>query len=166
MSPLCCVGDFLDSKTSCDLLQERLRKENTSTYRRLCPTLACLKPRNHNHQQLWLRSSSSSSIPPKFNSLFTLSDSVRLYSSRPRVVILDADMINHTWCGEMQACCSVLWVYFDYMRSFRVEFDEFFEEGMISEIEVGLGPCGELWYPSYPERHGWKYPGIGEFQVP
>ncbi|KAB2598459.1 glutamate dehydrogenase 1-like [Pyrus ussuriensis x Pyrus communis] len=57
-------------------------------------------------------------------------------------------------------------VYFDYMRSFRVEFDEFFEEGMISEIEVGLGPCGELWYPSYPERHGWKYPGIGEFQVP
>ncbi|TQD80330.1 hypothetical protein C1H46_034128 [Malus baccata] len=35
-------------------------------------------------------------------------------------------------------------VYFDYLRSFRVEFDEFFEEGIISEIEVGLGPCGEL----------------------
>lgn len=56
-------------------------------------------------------------------------------------------------------------VYFDYMRSFRVEFDEFFEGGIISEIEVGLGPCGELRYPSYPENHGWKYPGIGEFQV-
>ncbi|XP_048421751.1 beta-amylase 2, chloroplastic-like isoform X1 [Pyrus x bretschneideri] len=55
-------------------------------------------------------------------------------------------------------------VYFDYMRSFRVEFNEFFEEGIISEIEVGLGPCGELRYPSYPEQHGWKYPGIGEFQ--
>ncbi|KAM1394479.1 hypothetical protein ACFX2F_030516 [Malus domestica] len=55
-------------------------------------------------------------------------------------------------------------VYFDYLRSFRVEFDEFFEEGIISEIEVGLGPCGELQYPSYPEQHGWKYPGIGEFQ--
>ncbi|CAL8122922.1 unnamed protein product [Prunus armeniaca] len=55
-------------------------------------------------------------------------------------------------------------VYFDYMRSFRVEFDEFFEGGIISEIEVGLGPCGELRYPSYPENHGWKYPGIGEFQ--
>ncbi|CAN6678056.1 unnamed protein product [Malus baccata var. baccata] len=55
-------------------------------------------------------------------------------------------------------------VYFDYLRSFRVEFDEFFEEGIISEIEVGLGPCGELRYPSYPEQHGWKYPGIGEFQ--
>ncbi|XP_048421975.1 beta-amylase 2, chloroplastic-like isoform X1 [Pyrus x bretschneideri] len=56
-------------------------------------------------------------------------------------------------------------VYFDYMRSFRVEFDEFFEEGIISEIEVGLGPCGELRYPSYPEQHGWRYPGIGEFQA-
>lgn len=51
------------------------------------------------------------------------------------------------------------------MRSFRVEFDEFFANGIISEIEIGLGPCGELRYPSYPANHGWKYPGIGEFQV-
>ncbi|KAL2477712.1 Beta-amylase 2 [Forsythia ovata] len=55
-------------------------------------------------------------------------------------------------------------VYFDYMRSFRVEFDEFFEDGVISEIEIGLGPCGELRYPSYPAKDGWRYPGIGEFQ--
>ncbi|KAL6494028.1 Leucine-rich repeat receptor-like serine/threonine-protein kinase bam2 [Orobanche gracilis] len=55
-------------------------------------------------------------------------------------------------------------VYFDYMRSFRVEFDEFFVDGVISEIEIGLGPCGELRYPSYPAKHGWEYPGIGEFQ--
>ncbi|KAK8965182.1 hypothetical protein KSP40_PGU007302 [Platanthera guangdongensis] len=55
-------------------------------------------------------------------------------------------------------------VYFDFIRSFRVEFDEFFVAGVISEIEVGLGPCGELRYPSYPEKHGWCYPGIGEFQ--
>ncbi|ESQ37700.1 hypothetical protein EUTSA_v10028560mg [Eutrema salsugineum] len=59
---------------------------------------------------------------------------------------------------------TALEVYFDYMRSFRVEFDEFFEDKIITEIEVGLGPCGELRYPSYPEEHGWKYPGIGEFQ--
>lgn len=51
------------------------------------------------------------------------------------------------------------------MRSFRVEFDDFFEDGIISMIEVGLGPCGELRYPSYPVKHGWRYPGIGEFQV-
>ncbi|KAI4355063.1 hypothetical protein L6164_003876 [Bauhinia variegata] len=55
-------------------------------------------------------------------------------------------------------------VYFDFMRSFRVEFDEYFEDGLISLIEVGLGPCGELRYPSCPVKHGWRYPGIGEFQ--
>lgn len=55
-------------------------------------------------------------------------------------------------------------VYFDFMRSFRVEFDDFFVSGIFSEIEVGLGPCGELRFPSYPEKHGWHYPGIGEFQ--
>lgn len=51
------------------------------------------------------------------------------------------------------------------MRSFRVEFDEFFEDGIISLVEVGLGPCGELRYPSNPVKHGWRYPGVGEFQV-
>ena len=51
------------------------------------------------------------------------------------------------------------------MRSFRVEFDEYFEDGFISMIEIGLGPCGELRYPSCPVKHGWRYPGIGEFQV-
>ncbi|KAL6557194.1 Beta-amylase 7 [Orobanche minor] len=55
-------------------------------------------------------------------------------------------------------------VYFDYMRSFRVEFDDFFGGGVISMIVVGLGPCGELRYPCNPVRHGWRYPGIGEFQ--
>ncbi|KDP28631.1 hypothetical protein JCGZ_14402 [Jatropha curcas] len=59
---------------------------------------------------------------------------------------------------------TALEVYFDYMRSFRVEFDEFFEDGLVSMVEVGLGPCGELRYPSCPVKHGWRYPGIGEFQ--
>lgn len=56
-------------------------------------------------------------------------------------------------------------VYFGLMRSFSVEFIEFFENGVISEIEIGLGPCGELRYPSHSAKLGWKYPGIGEFQV-
>lgn len=55
-------------------------------------------------------------------------------------------------------------VYFDFMRSFRIEFDEFFEDGIISMIKIGLGPCGELRYPSFPVKHGWRYPGLGEFQ--
>lgn len=55
-------------------------------------------------------------------------------------------------------------VYYDFMRSFRITFDELFAEGIISMIEVGLGPCGELRYPSNPVKHGWRYPGVGEFQ--
>ncbi|XP_076893313.1 beta-amylase 7-like isoform X1 [Bidens hawaiensis] len=59
---------------------------------------------------------------------------------------------------------TALEVYFDYMRSFRVEFDEYFVDETISMIEIGLGPCGELRYPFNPVKHGWRYPGVGEFQ--
>ncbi|EMS60553.1 Beta-amylase 8 [Triticum urartu] len=55
-------------------------------------------------------------------------------------------------------------VYFDFMRSFHMEFRSLSEEGLISAIEVGLGASGELRYPSCPEKMGWRYPGIGEFQ--
>ncbi|KAF8379160.1 hypothetical protein HHK36_028589 [Tetracentron sinense] len=55
-------------------------------------------------------------------------------------------------------------VYSDFMRSFRERFKEYLG-GVIAEIQVGMGPCGELRYPSYPESNGtWKFPGIGEFQ--
>jgi hypothetical protein len=56
-------------------------------------------------------------------------------------------------------------VYKDFMVSFRTEMSEFFEAGLFHEIEVGVGPAGELRFPSYPETHGWRFPGIGEFQV-
>jgi beta-amylase len=52
------------------------------------------------------------------------------------------------------------------MRSFRTEFDDLFAEGLIDAVEIGLGASGELKYPSFSERMGWRYPGIGEFQVP
>lgn len=42
---------------------------------------------------------------------------------------------------------------------------DFLESGQIIDIEIGLGPAGELRYPSYPESQGWVFPGIGEFQV-
>lgn len=42
---------------------------------------------------------------------------------------------------------------------------DFLESGLIVDIEVGLGPAGELRYPSYPESQGWAFPGIGQFQV-
>ncbi|KAG0582771.1 hypothetical protein KC19_3G084900 [Ceratodon purpureus] len=59
---------------------------------------------------------------------------------------------------------TALEVYYDYMKSFRQEMSEFFDDETITEIEVGLGPCGELRYPSYPQTQGWIFPGIGEFQ--
>lgn len=56
-------------------------------------------------------------------------------------------------------------VYYDLMRSFRTEFDDLFAEGLISAVEISLGASGELKYPSCSEKMGWRYPGIGEFQV-
>ncbi|KAG8386978.1 hypothetical protein BUALT_Bualt03G0204800 [Buddleja alternifolia] len=55
-------------------------------------------------------------------------------------------------------------IYSDFMKSFRENMSDQLEAGTIMDIEVGLGPCGELRYPSYPETQGWKFPGIGEFQ--
>jgi beta-amylase len=37
--------------------------------------------------------------------------------------------------------------------------------GTVMEVQVGMGPAGELRYPGYYMGHGWNYPGIGEFQV-
>lgn len=55
-------------------------------------------------------------------------------------------------------------VYSDYMRSFKDRFNCYLGQ-LIVEIQVGMGPCGELRYPSYPESNGtWRFPGIGEFQ--
>uniref|UniRef100_A0A0D9XMK4 Beta-amylase n=1 Tax=Leersia perrieri TaxID=77586 RepID=A0A0D9XMK4_9ORYZ len=55
-------------------------------------------------------------------------------------------------------------VYSDFMRSFRDTFRDYLGNTIV-EIQVGLGPCGELRYPSYPEANGtWRFPGIGEFQ--
>ncbi|GFP96484.1 beta-amylase 3 chloroplastic [Phtheirospermum japonicum] len=55
-------------------------------------------------------------------------------------------------------------VYSDYMRSFRERFSNYLGD-VIVEVQVGMGPCGELRYPAYPESNGtWRFPGIGEFQ--
>ncbi|KAJ6794586.1 beta-amylase [Iris pallida] len=54
--------------------------------------------------------------------------------------------------------------YADFMRAFRDRFHSFLGSTIV-EIQVGMGPAGELRYPSYPELDGvWKFPGIGAFQ--
>ncbi|WOK99765.1 hypothetical protein Cni_G08477 [Canna indica] len=59
---------------------------------------------------------------------------------------------------------TALELYSDFMKSFRENMADFLEAGLLTDIEVGLGPAGELRYPSYPEALGWVFPGIGEFQ--
>ncbi|KAK4769356.1 hypothetical protein SAY86_027506 [Trapa natans] len=54
--------------------------------------------------------------------------------------------------------------YADFMQAFRDNFRDLLGDTIV-EIQVGMGPAGELRYPSYPEQNGtWKFPGIGAFQ--
>ncbi|XP_021725212.1 beta-amylase 1, chloroplastic-like [Chenopodium quinoa] len=54
--------------------------------------------------------------------------------------------------------------YADFMRAFKIQFQHLLGNTIV-EIQVGMGPAGELRYPSYPEQDGtWKFPGIGAFQ--
>jgi len=55
-------------------------------------------------------------------------------------------------------------IYRDFIAAFSDKFHSLFGE-CITEITVGLGPAGELRYPSYPEGDGrWRFPGVGQFQ--
>ncbi|WIA44381.1 hypothetical protein OEZ86_007152 [Tetradesmus obliquus] len=55
-------------------------------------------------------------------------------------------------------------MYRDFVDAFANAFDYLFG-AVITEITVGLGPAGELRYPSYPEGDGrWRFPGVGEYQ--
>ncbi|KAK8857914.1 beta-amylase [Tritrichomonas musculus] len=54
-------------------------------------------------------------------------------------------------------------MYRDFMLAFCQNFQEYLDSNTIVEIEVGLGPCGELRYPSYLLSR-WTYPACGAFQ--
>ncbi|KAF5827053.1 beta-amylase [Dunaliella salina] len=55
-------------------------------------------------------------------------------------------------------------VYTDFIDTFCDKFQHLFGS-VLTEITIGLGPAGELRYPSYPEGDGrWRFPGVGEFQ--
>ena len=52
----------------------------------------------------------------------------------------------------------------DFIAAFADEFSDMLGS-VVSEVTVGMGPAGELRYPSYPEGDGrWRFPGIGQFQ--
>ena len=55
--------------------------------------------------------------------------------------------------------------YADFVSAFASRFRQALLAGTIAEVTVGLGPAGELRYPSYPEGDGrWRFPGVGAFQ--
>eukprot|EP00048_Salpingoeca_helianthica_P010065 m.143837 g.143837 ORF g.143837 m.143837 type:complete len:483 (-) comp14996_c0_seq6:192-1640(-) len=53
-------------------------------------------------------------------------------------------------------------LYADYMSSFASALKDYFGN-TIFVVQIGLGPAGELRYPSYPLNH-WHFCGVGEFQ--
>jgi len=56
-------------------------------------------------------------------------------------------------------------VYKDYMHGLQKKFHNYLgKDSVIVEIQVGMGPDGQLMYPSYSKANGWYFPGIGEFQ--
>ncbi|KAL6979419.1 beta-amylase [Sarracenia purpurea var. burkii] len=60
---------------------------------------------------------------------------------------------------------SPIQAYADFMRNFRDTFRPFLG-GTITGIQVGLGPAGELRYPSFPSEKqtwAWRFRELGEF---
>ncbi|KAH3762827.1 beta-amylase 3, chloroplastic [Pelomyxa schiedti] len=56
-------------------------------------------------------------------------------------------------------------IYKDFMNEFKTTFASYISSSTLTEIQVGLGPCGETRYPSYQlQDNKWTYCGIGEFQ--
>lgn len=47
-----------------------------------------------------------------------------------------------------------------FKKHYRMQIDT----GVIEKIYMGLGPAGELRYPSYDSKRGWKYPEYGRLQ--
>jgi Glycosyl hydrolase family 14 len=54
--------------------------------------------------------------------------------------------------------------YRDHMHAFATSLSDVLGS-VIVDVVVGMGPCGELRYPAYPEQQGWRFPGVGQFTV-
>lgn len=71
-------------------------------------------------------------------------------------------------CDILPVLCgrSPIQAYTDFMRNFRDAFRPFFG-AIITGIQVGMGPAGELRYPSCPSHKltwAWRSRELGEFQ--
>lgn len=75
---------------------------------------------------------------------------------------IDAEYISFGYDNVEIEGRTPLKMYRDYMEAFHSEFKDYIDSHSIVEIEIGVGPCGELRYPSY-QSHLWSYPGCGNF---
>lgn len=55
---------------------------------------------------------------------------------------------------------TALMCYKDYVSAFAGQMKAYLGQTLV-ELQVGMGPCGELRYPSYMMSNGWQYPGVG-----
>mmetsp|Transcript_57540 Transcript_57540/g.136875 ORF Transcript_57540/g.136875 Transcript_57540/m.136875 type:complete len:475 (+) Transcript_57540:60-1484(+) len=69
----------------------------------------------------------------------------------------DAERIFAGPDGRMR---TALQCYRDYMKAFVDSMGSHIGT-TVCELQVGMGPCGELRYPSYMISNGWSYPGVG-----
>ena len=83
----------------------------------------------------------------------------------------DKDLKHESETGKVQDDAIVPWI--TEKPAVLAEFTEFMEEfeshfanmaGDFGEINISLGPTGELRYPSYSASDGWSYPERGHFQ--
>ncbi len=52
-----------------------------------------------------------------------------------------------------------------FYREFAKHYSEYARHGCFGEINISLGPTGELRYPSYNKGDGWEFPARGYFQA-
>jgi len=69
----------------------------------------------------------------------------------------DRQQIFPTGSGGMR---TALQCYQDFMAAFLKAMGTHVAS-TICELQVGMGPCGELRYPSYLMSNGWNWPGVG-----
>jgi len=87
-----------------------------------------------------------------------------LYRSRGGVVSRDCLSLsadNESVFPDKQAGTrTALRIYREFMQAFLLACGKHVGTTVV-ELQVGMGPCGELRYPSYLLSNGWNYPGMG-----
>ena len=77
---------------------------------------------------------------------------------------VDKEYISFAYDNIAITSRTPLQMYQQAMQAAKTALSSFLSDGTITEIEIGVGPCGEARYPAYQASAGWSYPGCGLFQ--